>query len=82
MLNNYLHMFFLNKGADPWPQSQEGAVWVEFPKFCCLQIQWKVWAELPVLPMERDEHPKDLSGHGTFCLLLCLQRELKEPAGN
>lgn len=64
------------------PRARKGAVWVEFPKFCCLQIQWKVRAELHVVPVERDEPPKDLRGQSTFCLLLCLQRELKEPAGN
>lgn len=62
----------------------EGAVWVEFPKFCCLQVQWAVGAGLSVLPKERHELPKTryLTRQSTFCLLPCPQRELKEPAGN
>lgn len=64
------------------PRVGEGAVWVEFSKFCVLLIQWRVRAELPVLRVERDKLPKDLKGESTFCLWLCLQRELKKPAGN
>jgi len=32
MLNNYLYMFFLSEGAEPWPQSWEGCSLGGIPK--------------------------------------------------
>lgn len=66
------------------PSAREGAVWVEFPKFSCLQIQWAARAGVPALPMEGDELPKDRyhTLQSTFCLFPCLKRGLKEPAGD
>lgn len=66
------------------PTAGEGAVWVEFPKFCCQQVQEAGRSGLPELWTERDEIPKDgyLTWQRTFCLLPCLQRELKEQSGN
>lgn len=51
----------------------EGAGWVEFPKFCCLRVQWAVGDGLPVLPMEKHELPKTryLTRQSAFCLSPC-----------
>lgn len=84
MLNSYLHMFFLNEGAQIWPKNQGEYSLSGIPNVLCLCIQWAVVIWLPASPMGGDELPIDgyISLKITLCLLPSLQSELKEPARN
>lgn len=67
MLNNYLHLFFLNKGADHWPQSQGGCSLGGIPSFAAFKFSGK--SALSSLCCQwNDERPKDLRGQSIFCL--------------
>lgn len=82
MLNSYLHMFFLNEGAQIWPQNQREYSLSEIPNVFCLCIHLTVVIGLPALPVEESELPIDryITLKITLHLLPCLQNELKEPA--
>lgn len=84
MLNSYLHMFFLNEGAQIWPQNHRECSLSEIPNVSCLCIQWTVVIGFPALPVEESELPIDryITLKITLYLLPCLQSEVKEPARN
>lgn len=82
MLNNYLHMFFLNKGADPWPQSQGGCSLGGIPEVLLPSnsVESQGWA--PCVANGKRWTPQRPQRGGHLLPLAVSTKGLKEPHGN
>lgn len=66
MLNNYLHLFFLNKGANHWPQSQGGCSLGGIPSFAAFKFSGKSGLSSLCCQWNEMNTPKTSEGRASF----------------